>query len=83
MSWATHINNIVAKMSPSISLIRRSVYFLTNTMIKQVIQSLVLSHIDYCPVIWSNASKQEINQIQLAQNRAARLSLRCTSRYSA
>lgn len=31
LSWATHINNIVAKMSRSISIIRRSPDFLTNT----------------------------------------------------
>ena len=82
LSWATHINNIITKMSRSISIIRRSAYFLTNTTIKQVIQSLVLSHLDYCPAIWSNASKQELNKIQLTQNRAARLALHCSFRTS-
>lgn len=82
LSWATHINNIVEKMSKTISVIRRSAYFLTSAIIKQVPQSLVLLHIDYCPVIWSSASKQDINNIQLSQNRAAKLALHCTYRCS-
>ncbi len=73
LSWATHINNLITKMSRSFSIIRGSAYFLTNTARKQVLQSLVLSHLEYCPAIWSNAPKQELNKIQLTQNRAARL----------
>lgn len=70
LSWATHINNILAKMS----------IFLTGAIIKEVPQSLVSSHIDYCPVIWSSASKQDTNNIQFSQNRAAKLALHCTYR---
>ncbi len=80
LSWATQINNIITKMSRSISIIRRSAFFLANTARKQVIQSLVMSHLDYCPEIWSTASKQELNKIQLTQNRAARLALHCSER---
>ncbi len=54
--WSTHINNIIAKISRSISVIRRNAYFLANTARQEVIQSLVLSHLDYCPAIWSNTS---------------------------
>lgn len=80
--WSTNINKMVAKMSRGISIIRKCAYFLTEITIKQVIQSLVLSHLDYCPAIWSSASKQELNKIQLTQNRAARLALHCSMRDS-
>jgi aminoglycoside phosphotransferase len=40
-----------------------------------VVQALVLSNLDYCPVIWSSASK-----LQLAQNRVARPALNCSCR---
>lgn len=80
LTWSTHINNIVIKMSNGISNIRRSARFLTDTTIKLVIQSLVLSHLDYCPAVWSNTAKQELVKLQLAQNRAARLALHCSIR---
>ena len=78
LSWSTQIKKTVVRMIYGIYAIRRSAHLLTNTSIRLVIQSLVLSNLDYCPVIWSSASKQEINKLQLAQNRAARLALRCS-----
>ena len=41
-------------------------------------QALVLSHLEYCSVVWSSAAKREIKKLQLAQNRAARLVLNCS-----
>ena len=82
LSWSTQINNTVVRMINGIYAIRRSAHLLTNTTIRLVIQSLVLSNLDYCPVIWSSASKQELSKLQLAQNRAARLALHCSVRSS-
>ena len=82
LSWSTQINNTVVRMINGIYAIRRSAHMLTNTTIRLVIQSLVLSNLDYCPVIWSSASKQELSKLQLAQNRAARLALHCSVRSS-
>ena len=69
-------------MSNGIYAIRRRAHLLTNATIRLVIQSLVLSNLDYCPVIWSSASKQELGKLQLAQNKAARLALHCSVRTS-
>ena len=82
LSWSTQIKKTVVRMIYGIYAIRRSAHLLTNTSVRLVIQSLVLSNLDYCPVIWSSASKQEISKLQLAQNRAARLALRCSVRSS-
>ena len=43
-------------------------------------QALVVSYLDYCPVIWSSAAKKDLVKLQLAQNRAARLALHCNQR---
>ena len=42
----------------------------------QVVGSLVLSHLEYCPVIWSSAAEKHLKKC--TQNRAARLILRCS-----
>jgi hypothetical protein len=46
----------------------------------QVLQALVLSYLDCCPVMWSRAAKKDLVKLQLAQNRAARLALHCNQR---
>ena len=37
-----------------------------------------MSQLDYCPVVWSGATTRDLGKLQLAQNRAARLALKCT-----
>ncbi len=80
LSWSDHIDGIVAKMGRGIAMIRKCSTYLTSSVISQVIQSLVFCHLQYCPVIWSAASKKDINKLQLVQNRAARLALQCSRR---
>ena len=46
------------------------VYWTQKSSVLLVIEALVLSHLDYCPVIWSNAVKKDLEKLQLAQNRA-------------
>ena len=79
LSWSKHIDAVVAKMGTSLSIIVQCYAFLT-TSTRQVLQALVLSHLDYCSVVWSGATKKDLRKLQLAQNRAARLALGCTQR---
>ena len=80
LSWKTHIHKVVTKMNRGTAMVRRSCNVLTDTSVKIVLQSLVLSNLDYCPPVWSGATKENLNRLQIAQNRAARLALRCSSR---
>ena len=56
-------------------MIRRCASLLTPSSVVQVVQALVLSHLDYCPAVWSNADKKDIMKLQVAENKAARLAL--------
>ena len=69
LSWSKHTDTTVAKMGRSMSIIRCCSAFLTTLSTRQ---ALVLSHLDNCPVVWSLATKRDL---QLSQNRAARLAL--------
>jgi uncharacterized membrane protein len=53
---------------------------LTRKSTALVDQAPVLSHLDYCPVIWSSAAKKGLAKLQLALNRALCLALNCTYR---
>ena len=48
LSWDKHILRIVTKMGNALSMIRRCTKYFTQQITKQVIQALVLSHLDYC-----------------------------------
>lgn len=80
LSWSEHIDLLVQKMGRNISVVRRCSPFLTPQLTKQVLQTLVLSHLDYCSVVWSGTTKTNLQKLQRVQNRAARLALKCTQR---
>ena len=75
-----HIDSMVVKMGRGLSVIKRCSAFLTPRSTKQVLQVLVLSYLNYYPVIWSRAAKKDLVKLQLAQNSAARLALQCNQR---
>ena len=87
LSWSKHIDTTEAKMWRSLPIIKCCSPFLTALSTRQVLQALVsiflttlnntlvLSHLDYCSVVWSGATKKDLGKLQLAQNRAARLAL--------
>ena len=47
---------------------------------KQVLQALVLSNLDYHPVVWSSAARKDLVKLQLAQNRVAHFALNCNQK---
>ena len=82
LSWSKHIDTVVAKMGRSLSIIKRCSDFLTTLSTRQVLQALILPHLNYCsvPDHTSGATKKDLGKLQLAQNRAARLPTGCTQR---
>jgi hypothetical protein len=70
----------VVKMGRGPSVIKTCSAFLTQKSTGLVVQDLVLSHFDYCPVIESSAANKYLAKLQLAQHRAAHLVLNCTHR---
>lgn len=82
MSWDHQINKVVSKMGQSLAVVRRSSTFLPKCLVPYVIQTVVLSHLDYCSVVWSNTSVGNVKKLQMVQNRAARLALNCAFRTS-
>ena len=79
-SWSDHIDYIVTKMGREVATTRKCSPFLPSSLLRQIVCSLVLCHLDYCSVIWSSASKTLLRKLQVAQNKAVRLVLKCNSR---
>ena len=80
LSWSKHVDSMVVMMERGLSVIKRCSAFLTPHSKKQVLQALVLSYLDHCPVMWTSAAKKDLVKLQLAQNRVARLARHCNQR---
>jgi hypothetical protein len=69
---------MVAKMGRVLPMMRHFSAFLPSQSTRQFLQFLVLSYLDYCPVVWSGAENKDIGKLKLVQNRAACIALRCS-----
>jgi hypothetical protein len=51
LSWSKQTDSMVVKMGRGLSIRKRCSAFLTPHSTNQVLQALVLSYLDYCPVV--------------------------------
>jgi hypothetical protein len=72
-----HVDSMVVNIGRGLSIIKRLSAFLTPHSTKQVLLALVLSYLDYCPVMWLSVARKDQIELQLAQNRAAHIALHC------
>ena len=78
LSWSAHIDGMIVKMGNGIAMSRKCMSYIPMSIAKQVVQSLVLCHLENCPIVWSSASQKDLRKLQVAQNRAARTVLQCS-----
>ncbi len=75
MSFETHVNEISKKVMGMLIYINRISSYLDKKSRIVVVQSLVLSHINYCLSIWGTTTSSLINKVQKLQNFAARVAV--------
>ena len=73
LSWNDQIQSIVSKSSKGIGMIRRIKKFVPQSTLLKIYNAIVLSHFDYCSLVWDNCSDYLLNKLQKLQNRAARV----------
>ena len=71
LSWSKHIDTTVAKMGRSISMIKHCSTFFTARSTMQVLQALVLSHLNWCSVVWSGATKKGLRKIAIGSEQGS------------
>lgn len=78
MTWDSQIKQILNKMGRSMAFVRHCRTCLSTRMRRTLVESIVLCHLDYCSIIWSTTTEANLNKLQVAQNKAARLVLNCS-----
>lgn len=64
LTWKQHINKICIKMGGVLASVKRCASFLNQHALKLITQALLLSNLDYCPTVWSNANVELIGKLQ-------------------
>ena len=73
LSWNDQIQNVVTKVSKGIGMLRRIRQFVPKSTLLRICNAIVLSHFDYCSLVWDNCCEYLTDKLQKLQNRAARI----------
>ena len=75
LTWKAHIEKVRHQCKGKLAAIRRAGAYLPCHVRKMLYQSLVLSHLDYCSVVWNSCRVTLGKRIERVQNYALRLIL--------
>ena len=73
LSWCSHVDHIVKKVSPKIGLLSRLRHTLPSHLLNTINKTIILPHFDYCNTVWGNCCKKYQIILQRLQNRCARI----------
>ena len=73
LTWHEQVGNIRKKILPGLYMLKKCKGILPSKTLSLVFKSIVSPHMDYCDVIWSNCSDNDIDIIQKLQSRAAKI----------
>jgi hypothetical protein len=82
LKWDPHINELAAKLSTNLYIIRNLVSLLNLDFVKLAYYSLFETHIRYSIVLWGSSSKKNLEKIFKIQKKTIRCMLKQPPRFS-
>ncbi len=70
-SWREHITNLLSSCYATLSVLRKLRNFAPFHIRKRLVESLVLSKLNYCNVIFSSLPDFQLKRLQRVQNTCA------------
>ena len=61
LSWAQHIDYLSKKIARNVGILSKLKYFLPRYIMNTLYYSLILSHLQYCTLLWANAYSTCLN----------------------
>lgn len=72
MSWNDHVNNIITRISKIVGILAKFKYFLPTAVKLHIYNSLFMSQLNYCSLVWGNTTKTNLNRMHVLQKKAIR-----------
>ena len=64
LSFEEHVSNLCEKASAQLNTLQRLGAFMSQQTRKIMVQSFILAHFNYCPLVWYFTSAKQINKIE-------------------
>ena len=73
LNWAMHISHLCNIIARNVGILQKLRYFIPTYVLKILYHSLVLSHLQYCTLLWANSYHSRLHKLRLLQKKAIRI----------
>jgi hypothetical protein len=73
LNWSKHIDNVRAKASRKMGILRRGQRFLPKSALTTLYKSCVRSSLEYAAPVWQGAAKSHLAKLDSIQNKALKI----------
>ena len=73
LSWAQHIEFLSKKIARNVGILSKLKHFLPMYIMNMLYYSLILSHLQYCTLLWANTYSTCLNKLRILQKKAIRI----------
>ena len=73
LSWAQHIEFLSKKIARNVGILSKLKHFLPMYIMNTLYYSLILSHLQYCTLLWANTYSTCLNKRRILQKKAVRI----------
>ena len=75
LKWTVHIDYLCKKISKMVSFLGRLSKYINESCLILLYNAVIIPHFDYGDVVWSSATKTQLDILHKIQNRAGRIIL--------
>ena len=73
LNWAMHILHLCNIIARNVGILQKLRYFIPAYVLKIIYHSLVLSHLQYCTLLWANSYHSHLHNLRQLQKKAIRI----------
>ena len=73
LSWTTHIDNLSKQVARNVEMLNKLKHFLPMYIMRTIYCSAILSHLQYCTLLWENSYCTNLNKLRILQKKAIRI----------
>ena len=73
LNWAMHISHLCNIIARNVGILQKLQYFVPTYVLKILYHSLILSHLQYCTLLWANSYYSHLQKLRVLQKKAIRI----------
>ena len=73
LNWAMHISHLCNIIARNVGILQKLRYFIPAYVLTILYHSLILSHLQYCTLLWANSYHSHLYKLRLLQKKAIRI----------